>query len=72
MACKKPLTNRGSTTVGSVEVLSLVAVNGCQVSLLGGFLPNSSLETTGGLLASQQAGALPMQTFPETEGVMQE
>lgn len=49
------LTRSGGTTVGSVEVLSLVAINSCQVSLLGGFHPNSSLETTEGLLASQQA-----------------
>lgn len=49
------LTSNGGTTVGSVEVLSLVAINSCQVSLLGGFHPNSSLETTEGLLASQQA-----------------
>lgn len=62
------LTNSGGTTVGSVEVLSLVAVNGCQVSLLGGFHPNSSLETAEGLLASQQAGALPIQTAPGTDG----
>lgn len=49
------LTSSGGTTVGSVEVLSLVAINSCQVSSLGGFHPNSSLETTEGLLASQQA-----------------
>lgn len=49
------LTSSGGTTVGSVEVLSLVSINSCQVSLLGGFHPNSSLETTEGLLASQQA-----------------
>lgn len=49
------LTSSGGTTVGSVEVLSLVAINSCQVSLLGGFHPNSSMETNEGLLASQQA-----------------
>lgn len=54
--------------MGSVQVLSPVAVNGCQVSLLRGFHPNSSLETAEGLLASRKAGALPMQTAPGTEG----
>lgn len=39
------------------EVLSLVTANGRQVSLLVVFHPNSSLETTEGLLASRQAGA---------------
>lgn len=74
MSCDtQPVTHQQcSTTVGSVEVLSLVAANGCQVSLLGGFHPNSSLETAEGLLASQQAGALPMQTTPGTEGGMWE
>jgi len=61
------LNNSGGTTVGSGEVLSPVALNGCQVSSLGGFHPNSSLETAEGLLASQQAGALLMQTAPGTE-----
>ena len=64
------LTTSSITTVGSVKVPSLVAVNGCQVSLLGGFHPNSSFETAKGLLPSQQAGALPVQTAPGTEGAM--
>lgn len=58
--------------MGSVQVLSLVAVNGCQVSLLRGFHPNSSLETAEGLLASRKAGALLMQTAPGTEAGMWE
>lgn len=45
-----------------------MAVNGCQVSLLGGFHPNSSWETAEGLLASHQARALPMQTAGGREG----
>lgn len=54
--------------MGSAQVLSPVAINGCQVSLLRGFHPNSSLETAEGLLASRKAGALPMQTAQRTEG----
>lgn len=61
-----------SPAVGSVEVPSLVAINGCQASLQGGFHPNRSLETAEDLPASQQAAALPMLTAPETEGVMRD
>lgn len=57
-------TNSSATTVGSVQVLSPVVINGCQVSLLRGFHLNSSLETAEGLVASRKAGALPMQTAP--------
>lgn len=49
---------KGSTTEGSVEVLFLVAVNSCQVSLLGRFHSKSSLETADSPVASQQAWRL--------------